>query len=789
VVLTQTLLLSQEKPSTILAKPKKYQNPVNENDLAPSEERMALQAWIVWSDREDNQTYTEANGGGQPFKKLRFLEQCYVTEEDGEWVRIAKDPSPTLLSLSKGAEDYGWIDKRNLLLWQTCLMTEHGKIPKKAMILNTVNQLKKRKGKPDIVEFTSHPSDTTYKSGKESQLFQFFFVLKTIGQSILLSRDQLVPLRNPGDAIVGWAPIERVSLWDHRVAIEPNWDAEAAQERRRGQKARILGDAATANDYRNGRSVPIERILWEQDTYDKRPQGEVRRFPVFGASRVSPAIFEVGAMGSIYPDDMTTEYDQFKVAQVQKQLGDVNTFKRWVNVVFVIDGTTSMEPYFGAMARAIAQTMPILTQQAQSKNKFRFGAVIYRDFAEGPRKSEVMPVQSEYGKVQKFLQDAKVGDLYDRDIPEAVYFGLNEALRRTGVNQKETNIVFLVGDAGNHHRNDETQIDPDKIVQTIVYLDCHFVVFQVHHESDPSYDEFVTQMLSIIEGAAEAKYRQVQRLASDSKPHPSIVTEGTNHILVNGSFVSAVYALNRGEEIQPQVLTARVTEEVAKLDTYIDASARSLNDMIDGKAMGKAIVERQELVQIEGKMYSTAFAPGIMNYLVRAGLTQEDLKVLGKDKYQLYVNGYVTMKTANQQYNLFKRDLFLTRLELVTLANTMTELARSTEERKDLKETWIAILKAYIGKLDEEELRMNLSQAQEKVFGLPGTNEFLRNVRIADITDPAVFPDSELRKYVNRITSMSTELRKIADMPETEFRYAFRSNDQTYFWIEEDLIP
>jgi hypothetical protein len=783
------VLFSQQITNTILEKPKKYQNPVDENDLAPTNERMSLQAWMVWSDRQDNQTFTSPQGG-QPFKKLGFLEPFYVIDEEGEYVRIARDPAPTALALSQSAEDCGWIHKRNLILWSSCLMTERGKIPNKAMILNTISQLKKRSGKPDIVEFCADPADSTAKTGKASQLFQFFFVIKSTPSSVLLARDQLISMtRSVSDNIVGWAPKERVTLWDHRVAIEPNWDREAADERKIGMKAKIFGDGPTASEYKTGKTITIDKVLWDNDPLEKRMQGEIRRFPVLAAAKRLPGILQVGAMGEIYAEDMT-KFEQTIIANVQQKMGVVNTFKRNVNVVFVIDGTTSMGPYFKAMAQAIVHAMPLIAQYGQAKNRFKFGALIYRDSAEGMKRlAEIMPLQADPAKVRTFLENATAGDKNDQDEPEAVYYGLNAALRTTGLNPKETNIIILVGDAGSHNRRDRTQVDPAQIIKTMLYMDCHFVVFQVHHPARQPYADFITQMKSIAEKAADEKYAQVQKLDSKSGPRPIFVSDGATLVLENSTFVSAVYGLSDGAELKPELLTDRVTTEVGKLDKYIDASAGSINEMIDGKAMGKAIAERRATIQNEGKMYSTAFAPGILNHLLSAGLTAEDLKVLAKDKYQLFIDGFVSMKMNSQKYDLFKRVLFLSRSELVTLSNIMTDLARSVDERKDLKDAWIAILKTYVGKIDEQELRMDLAQAQEKVFGLPGTNEFLKNVRISDITDPAVFPDRQLRHYVNRITSMSAELRKIADMPETEFRFSFRSNDQTYFWIAEDMIP
>jgi len=77
----------------------------------------------------------------------------------------------------------------------------------------------------------------------------------------------------------------------------------------------------------------------------------------------------------------------------------------------------------------------------------------------------------------------------------------------------------------------------------------------------------------------------------------------------------------------------------------------------------------------------------------------------------------------------------------------------------------------------------------EMVFGLPGTSDFLKDVKLVDITDPLRFPDRDLRRYVEGIQKKLGELRMITDTPEDKVHFVFRSNEITYYWIAEDLIP
>lgn len=807
VLLTTVSSVSAQEKPRILEKPKKYAQIVDEQDYSVSDDRIIGLRWEVYSNREANET-TARPGGGDQKATLGFLEKFYVIGEYENFVRLAKDPAPRYLDLSDNWRDYGWVHKKNLILSGSCLLAEPGKIPRKAMVLNSIAQIKSKRGKPDIVEFKAGPSEDASKTGHVSNLFQFFFVFKTeqlyneaqkqTENWALLAKVQNVSGGEqdiPRD-VVGWVPSERLSLWNHRIAIEPNWVADASNERKSGAKAKIFSESAAAIGYREGRSIPADRVLWDDDQFENRPIGEYRRFPVVSHDKNAPGIRMVGAMGAIYAQGMIGEganIDPKRIASIQKTLSDLVTYKRNLNVVFVMDGTESMQPYFKAAADAVERCVNVLVEQRRTKNKLKFGAVVYRDYAEKERIAETLPL-GDQNKLIPWLKGRDARDYYDKDAPEAVFFGLQRAMRATGISEKETNLIILIGDAGNHHRSDPSQVPEETIIRTLAELDCHFLTFQVNHKSDVAYEEFVSQASSMMLKAAQLKYDQVSaRFGSGVVTPPSLKEDGPVEYLENGPLVGLIAGLRRGEQMSAEKLTQEVSASIERMDSYLNTLIAALNIMVAGRGLENIkleTVKTEQMKDTSGTKYASAFASGIFNFLQQSGITREDLELLKRDKYQLYVRGAVTMSVKSQKNEIFKQVLLFQRGEVYVLANYLEQLNVSTSVREDLKKAWLSILKAYLGDLDEKELmQMTVQRAQEMLFGLPGRSEFLRGIRIIDITDESRFTHDMADKYSKRLQDSAAQLRRIVDLPETQYKYSFRSNEQPYYWIDEDIIP
>lgn len=795
--LTNSFVYSQLLPKRALESPQKYITPTESDDIVPVSptERKIDEPWIVFSDREKNET-SSTPGGDDVKRQFGYLEKFYVAGEQGEYLWLVKDPQLQLLDLSEMAQDWGWIHKSKLMLWTRCLHTKVGQISRKAMVLNTINELKKKKGgAPDLVEFQKSPLVSGGKTGKTSKLFQFFFVYKidnSNGMALLSKSDDMSvdDEERRNDEMVGWAPMTRLTMWNHRKALEPNWEPAAAEERKGSKKvAKIFADEPSAKKYKSGATVPDDRIIWSADSFETRMIGEWRRFPILTVTdKKDPDILQIGAMGDIYLGNDSrvgdTKVSADRMARIQKSVGNIVAERRNVSIIFIIDGTNSMGPYFQSMAAAIQQCM--VTLQEDSRSTYKFGATIYRDYAEGEeRLVEVLPLQSDYQKVVSFLDPSKAKDIYDIDKPEAVNYGIMEALRSSNIDPLEANFVILVGDAGNHHRDDKTLISPSRIVNILNALNCNFIVFQVHHDGDKTYDEFSEQMKDVLYETAIKKAEDI------GWEKPRLEENGRTYKLFGSPLPSAVFGLLPGKTLDKDKLTSEVVKAIQNLKSLKDTIVKTVSTAIEeGGNLDVLKFDASNASSTKEKnFYTSSFAPGIKHLLKQAGVSNEDLQVLQQSKYQLYTEAAVTMRVRDRQYPLFKHVLLLTKLEFATMIRELKNLSNANDDRIALMSAWKEILKKYLGDVDERELsKLTLEEVNKRVFGLPGTSEFLK-VPLMCISDQQCFPREKLRKYVEDIRKKSKMLQDIFDIPEGQYSYSFRSGVSFFYWIQEDLIP
>ena len=103
--------------------------------------------------------------------------------------------------------------------------------------------------------------------------------------------------------------------------------------------------------------------------------------------------------------------------------------QRRINVVFVVDGTSSVQPFFGPISEALVDVTKMLKQ---TRNEFNFAAVIYRDYPEKEHVVEVRGFSSDES-ISSFFNRNKAMDRFDTDLPEAMYNGIENAIRGTGL--------------------------------------------------------------------------------------------------------------------------------------------------------------------------------------------------------------------------------------------------------------------------------------------------------------------------------------------------------------------
>ncbi len=792
-----------------LDQPVKFQMPAaNDNlaidlSIADDEARMDI-PWEVYSDRDDNSTYLTQKGQKE-FKTLQYLDNFFVYEEAGDYLHIIKDDQFNKNIFSNAAEDYGWIKKSNLLLWNHDLVTKKGNINRKAMILNTVEHLKGKNESdtPDIVKFRKGPEGYAHLTGEESQLFQFFYIYKisTDGQSVLLGKNSFFGPTTVKKVMKGWVPRSRAIFWFNRLAVEPNWEDEAVQQRKNGKKATFFANKPEARKFKTNSTINDKEIIWNNDPLSiNRLIGEWRRFPILRAEADDKDIITTGVMGDIYTKEGKLLADENrKIAQMKRKIDNQIAHKRNIKIVFVVDGTRSMAGVFKAVSDAVKSTAEKLNLEYRGKygeNSIDFAGVIYRDYSEGrARQCRTLSFNSSQS-FEQFFDPTKARDINNNTYYESMYLGLETALRSLGLDKDQTNVVILIGDAGNHYP-DKKGRTANKIAKLMAEKYCHFIAVQAHNSSrSKAYDAFIKQN-KVIAYSAATKYRKIL-----SKKYKDLYDlgelewnqTGNKFNLTQSPLGAKVIGLNSNTEMNQTEMQREIEQFIKGVDTSNDSLIAKLNRIVGGAGFENEQHTHQSDIheQETDDFYTLPFAEGIWAVFQQSGLSLEELATLKVDKYQVYTPGYTTMRVNGQSKPLMKRVLLMDATELGDLERCLRKLRSATsgsQRREALYETWLEILKEYLGESQNEDLLKNLSMEQinKKLWELPGTHSMIGDIKLKDIHNEAILTDRELNIYISKILEKHGKIQNI--FFSHNYRYGFRSNERPYYWIEESLLP
>ena len=192
-----------------------------------------------------------------------------------------------------------------------------------------------------------------------------------------------------------------------------------------------------------------------------------------------------------------------------------------MNLIIVVDGTQSMEPYFKRLYDAIKKACAKYTD---AKYKVKLGLVIYRDYKDINSNGDSCYV--EYVPMRQ-MNDSKLfktfetggtygirSSLHD-DYAEVLYEGLYTALDTAKMKYKrdESNLIFVVGDCGNRW-NDPRCPTMDAIKEKMYANNVNIISFQVHNmESDrtTAWYDFNDQMYDLVLSRQSVSQRRTPR--------------------------------------------------------------------------------------------------------------------------------------------------------------------------------------------------------------------------------------------------------------------------------------
>ena len=774
----------------ILRYPRKYNIPSNENDLSPVTEKKdkTFANWIVYSPIDEAKTYTNPSPSSAVKKQLKYMDYYYVIEENGEFAHIYKDENVQGRSLSEDAIDFGWIHKRELLLWNKCLVTSEYNINKKALIVNTVETIKGQDiNDLNYVKFRNAPSKNAGFTGNKSQMFEYYYVYKTDVDSegnewYLLSTADFIASINDREEILGWTNKNRLIDWDSRIAVEPNWEKEAQKERRSKQQLVFWADKESCLKYFSSEnSISDTMKIWDRDNLKKRANGSLPRFPLLQNPEIiqyenkEVNILKAGIIGDVKNREETV-FSAENFSKVIDKITKKLIKKKNVNVFFVIDATKSMQPYFGSVKNAITKFMSKI-EEKNSNNKFKFAVGIYRDISEGEEKAFKVKEFGNTKDVLNFLSNVKARDIHNYTFTESMFDGIINSLYDSPVDADGTNFLIVIGDAGNHTKNEVSNREKMEIIADLLNeYEYNFLSFQVHNNGNKqeleASAEFVNQFKEIGKLFGEKSKLDIN-IEGFENYKPVLIKDGENYkFQKNTSYrIFNIYGLQKGNSISAKELEKELTDQLVGYDDF----ARDFIDFVRDK-----IYKRKE--KLVDRNWGT-FSPGYYYLLKNAGITDKEIEALEKNSYQMFVEGWGPINIEGYSYPLMKKVLIFSQDELNRINVNMQNLFQFSTS-----EAFVRYIKSQAKTLlIVQRSDISINELLSQIIGLPVRSKLFEDITLKDINHLTEDDYFNLTKY------LKIKQRKISKiLKDKDFKYQFMpdvNRASVFYWIEEDVMP
>lgn len=754
-----------------------------------------LMYWDVFSDRDDNVTYADANNT-KPFGKLSFNEKVRIARISGEFAMVFSEPNETVNypEISGSAVFKGWIPMKNLLLWSSCLANDRG-IYFKALLCVNADQ---RDAKTFGVGYRS-PEDKS-KTVRLSTDMQFYYVMKrgSNGMVLLATQHKIDGLKGliSNKLLKAWVPSESYVPWNQRSCIEPTWEHEDVEYfAARNITSKIYDSKELTGD--EASTVPFRKSNAPYEQYQYRMAPEALRFPILDGTTAdeyecSSFTSSGGSANVSAKQQEAVELEQKKKVELEKLLH--------LNLAIVIDGTSSMDPYFPAVEKAIKDGCAFF-----DKNKFKIkvGVLIYRDYADGTQGlTEIYNFTnpSDPGLFSFLSTGGAYGiksSAGDKSFTEALFYGINEALDKFPFDKDQSNLMLVVGDCGNAV-DDAKGPSAEQIVSKLASKNVNLFGFQVRNLNQEAWNLYNRQLLQIMKKSLQKKYELFQqsdellkkstvRLSDGIRAKTTSDGQRFGNVNVKDSdqkyFGEHKYA-TAGTEISAQVLATLMKESIggyaqnvqSQLDLLVNSDVNDLSDnLVENDFEGSEDVLKAATVNVN-----------------KAWLRKRLGSAMPKGTSQLITFRGWTAKKDDSGRDFYKPVLFISSEEydeLMMRLKPVDDVARqsTSDNRQPYVNALKALLKSMIPGITNEEMeRKGIADVMNMIAGLNESSDALKGRTLLEISDEAAVKPTEYRRMVMDFDRKYKNLDFIKNNP---YKYVREFNGVKYYWIPIENLP
>lgn len=693
------------------------------------------QFWRVYVDRDGVQAHESPNVTSRVVNTFSFMDKddiLYVAKIQNGYALLYKEKyEQTNLEISKRAKSQGWVSVDELLLWSTCPRTI-SQVYQKAVILKDVDAIQNKKDINEASPEFSKSPNATISTGRRATDLEFYFVYKIVNGSALLLEDNKITTALASSK-KGWMRRGLYTQWNDRLCFEPNFGSDVE-----GNEAAVFSEKTHARMFKsNGGSASGMNPYWREMLSEKRWAPKKIRFPVIEMDRSYIAtVGTISSLGSSNGSSVNTS----EIDRITNQIDAIESKLRRINVVFVMDGTSSMRNYYQPMAKALTQAM---SQNEMQGTNMYFGAVVYRNYADEKegRLVDKKQLTQDYKSVANWLVGQECRSVGASHY-EAMYYGIETALDQMNWSKDNCNFLVLVGDAANASQDAKGRT-LEGIAKKMADKGVNLVVFQANHLDHSAYHDFPLQVQKLMfNELGKLTNRKIAR--SDFKLQNQLYTykNSDNFMIISAGFRFA--EINKSES--ESNLKNLVEDKIVDFKRQAEENLTRLRMALEG---------------LGGDKDMTEFAEGAVDFLKEKGLTDADIKLLKERNTALKIKGYATRVAGTVE--VFTPCVFMAKPELDLLIQSLSSVNSNVSEnpRKDLQDAIKSLALSYVGQNANAD-DLEVDDVMNAVLGLTSITgqSVLSGINIKDITNPAKVSQAQINGFMESIAKDVDRLKK-----------------------------
>lgn len=737
--------------------------------------------WIVFSDRDNNTTYVEPKSGAASYTTLAFNERLIIASIKNDYALVYSEPKAERYPyISSAAVSKGWVPLSNLLLW-TKGLADDADISYKAVICANLN-----------VD-GSETEGLLYKSPNGNAVDQlktdmrFYFIMKEEGSKVLLGHyASLATDANRG--LYGWVDNNSFVPWNQRTCLEPTWDERNvewfAKNEKKWQvypnKNKMKGQAPAENAFSLTTNESTSPYAREYKYRTMSPRW--LRYPILEGC--TNQLYHCSSFGTLGEKSEMQNVDD----DIREAISNINNTEI-INIGIVIDGTSSMKPYFASVKDAIVEGCKYFGVN----NQVNIAVAIYRDKEDGDYVVETFPSAGGFTdnpnnqNLKKFLDTG--GKYGVRSVAtgetESVYYGIKTAVEKFNFNPKQSNLLLVVGDCGD---NGKMGVKREEIINLLAEKKISLMAFQVRNKASNSYQTFNTQMTYIMKQSLQKRFEALSALRGNVSQTAVVsavqIKDGSGWDIYN---VNETNSADLYRYVHRRNPTLNKDMDVTELTSLMEKTIGDWNERI--KYLRDIAVDIVDGAGFEANNDGDGTLTDALVELFGGDIKRYER--IKKANSLTSFRGWTYKKDPGSGREFYKVVVFFPDSELKTLVHKLEPVYRIAMERSNNRVPYYEAMTTLASSLIAQDniKETKYKEILAKVFGLDKATTDLGGPSLADIVDPNVVSQQEYLNLVNKMKTCYEKLNKMILGSDYPFTYKPAGSNDKYYWLPSEDLP